>query len=436
MELGSVLARSPEKASPQTDGDLPFVGLDAIAPHSMHIAETVPFGTMRSLGSRFREGDVLYGRLRPYLNKVWSADRDGACSGELLVLRTTDKLDPRFLAYRLHGREFVDYASHAVTGDRPRLDFKQLAAFRTALPPLETQRRIVARIDELFSELDDGEGELARARADLETYRKALLKAAVIGELTADWREANLANEIAQVFLDGIGAPHTTKRARGSSIAPLDGDTAELIELPDTWLWTRIGKLGIVTGGVTKNAKRAALGITLPYLRVANVGAGRLDLARIESIGLTPGEVDRVKLVKGDLLIVEGNGSIDQIGRSAVWNGQIDPCVHQNHLIKVRFGDQRLAQWVQLWLRSPHGRHELEAKASSTSGLHTLSISKVESVRCPLPPSSELTRLLEITQDTLAFGETAEHDTAELGDNSATLRQSILAAAFRGELVQ
>src|SRR4051812_47988011 len=110
VELGSVLMRSPEKASPQSERELPFVGLDAIAPASMKVDDTVPFGIMKSLGSRFQAGDVLYGRLRPYLNKVWHADREGACSGELLVLRANRELEPRFLAYRLHSREFVDYA--------------------------------------------------------------------------------------------------------------------------------------------------------------------------------------------------------------------------------------------------------------------------------------------------------------------------------------
>ena len=108
------------------------------------------------------------------------------------------------------------------------------------------------------------------------------------------------------------------------------------------WHWTSVGELGDVSGGITKNSSKTNLPVTLPYLRVANVYANELRLDDIAEIGVTKAESARALLVKGDLLVVEGNGSIDQVGRVAVWSGRISPCLHQNHLIKVRFPSMAL----------------------------------------------------------------------------------------------
>lgn len=143
-----------------------------------------------------------------------------------------------------------------------------------------------------------------------------------------------------------------------------------------------------IQGGITKNKKREAMKLQLPYLRVANILPNELDLTEVKTIGLTEQECEAVRLISGDLLIVEGNGSDTQIGRSAIWNGQIDPCVHQNHLIRVRLRDEALPLYVQTFLSSSEGRRQIMAKAVNTSGLHTLSTRKIRSIEIPVPPFS------------------------------------------------
>lgn len=309
------------------------------------------------------------------------------------------------------------------------------------LPPVETQRRIIARIEELFAELDDGEAALARAWDDLKTYRKSLLKAAVTGELTADWREANPMQETGEQRLQRIvgetkASGSYEPKNRGKSLTMEGPSSDELSDLPETWTWASIGLLGVVSGGVTKNAKRSDAPIFMPYLRVANVYADRLDLRQIEKIGIEPSELPRVALQPNDLLIVEGNGSIDQIGRCAIWDGSIEPCVHQNHLIKVRFEEGYLARWCSLWLRSPLGRREMEQQASSTSGLHTLSISKVSNVRVPIGPEDELRLALSRAEGQIDDGRDCLAALDRHRQDGAALRQAILHSAFRGELIQ
>ena len=194
-------------------------------------------------------------------------------------------------------------------------------------------------------------------------------------------------------------------------------------------------QLGFVSGGITKSAKKAGNGEQLPYLRVANIQENDIDLSDIRLIGVGSSERRRVLLAPGDLLFVEGNGSADQIGRVALWDGSIEPCIHQNHLIKVRFAGVTVARWALTWFLSPHGKRLVRKAASSTSGLHTLSISKIGALPVPVPPVGErkfimdgAAALFDITQDTRTLIHTSLAQ-------ATRLRQSILSAAFSGKLV-
>ena len=154
----------------------------------------------------------------------------------------------------------------------------------------------------------------------------------------------------------------------------------------DDWPVKSLDSVADVQGGLTKNKKREKYELQLPYLRVANVLQGELDLSEMLSIGLTEAERDKTLLQTGDMLFVEGNGSRDQIGRLAIWDGSIDPCVHQNHLIRARLSDRVLPVFALAYFSSPIGREQIVAKAVSTSGLFTLSTGKIKTLFIPVPP--------------------------------------------------
>jgi type I restriction enzyme, S subunit len=152
VPIEMVVQLRSEKSDPRVEGHLPFVGMDDIETDGLTIAQTHPFAGMKSPGNRFRAGDMLYGRLRPYLNKTAVVDQKGACSGELLVLTPSAAIMVRYLQYFMHSRRYVGWISAAVSGDRPRVGFETLAGFAIPLAPLAEQRRIVARVDALFAE--------------------------------------------------------------------------------------------------------------------------------------------------------------------------------------------------------------------------------------------------------------------------------------------
>ena len=148
-----------------------------------------------------------------------------------------------------------------------------------------------------------------------------------------------------------------------------------------------LSEVAIITGGLTKNSNRNTFETKMPYLRVANVFYNRLDLREILKIGVKEEEIEKTLLQAGDLLFVEGNGSIEQIGRVAIWDGSIAPILHQNHLIKARFNNEIIApEYALFYFMLQDGRQQIISKSVSTSGLNTLSVNKVSSLLLPIPP--------------------------------------------------
>jgi type I restriction enzyme S subunit len=168
---------------------------------------------------------------------------------------------------------------------------------------------------------------------------------------------------------------------------------------------------------------------------VANVYTNRLDLTEVHRIGVSDSELERVTLQKDDMLVVEGNGSIGQIGRVALWDGSIDGCVHQNHLIKVRFADQMMSWYALVWCMSPYGRQQIMRVASSTAGLHTLSISKVQALPVPIPTSEELEIIRDRFEVMNSLVAKQREAIAAEARKSLTLRQAVLKSAFAGALI-
>ena len=192
-----------------------------------------------------------------------------------------------------------------------------------------------------------------------------------------------------------------------------------------------IGDLGEVQGGLQVSAKRKGHPIQVPYLRVANVHRGRLDLSVVKTLQVTEREFSRVCLEEGDLLVVEGHGNKAEIGRVGMWDGSIDPCVHQNHLIRVRCNRLRLLpRYAEAFLNSRDGRRALLRAANTTSGLNTISTSDVRSVAVSVPALSDQQRFVEAANRVDQHRSVLMRSAAEIDTLLASLQQR----AFRGEL--
>jgi type I restriction enzyme, S subunit len=159
---------------------------------------------------------------------------------------------------------------------------------------------------------------LKRMQTNLKRYRASVLKAACEGRLASHDPNDEPADRLLARMLAERRAKWEAEHPNKKYVEPAAPVTDALPALPVGWCWASVEQIGEVTGGLTKNQKRDALPTRLPYLRVANVYANELRLDDLLTIGVEGSEIKRVLLQDGDLLVVEGNGSTDQIGRVAI----------------------------------------------------------------------------------------------------------------------
>lgn len=163
----------------------------------------------------------------------------------------------------------------------------------------------------------------------------------------------------------------------------------------------RLDTVAEVSSGLTKNPNRSSFSLKMPYLRVANVLFDQIDLTDIQEIGVQGNEIEKSLLRAGDILFVEGNGSPEQIGRVAVWEAQIQSMLHQNHIIKARPDTAKvLSKYVMHYFMTEAGRNQILENAKTTSGLYTLSLSKIAGFLLPVAPIDIQERFVTFTEHT------------------------------------
>lgn len=336
----------------------------------------------------FQPGMVLYSKLRPYLRKVAIAPSRGVCSADMYPLMFDPlKVDTQFAMFSLLAEPFTRYAvAESRRARMPKLNRAQLLAWEMPLPEsVDVQRRIAAHLVEQLTAADAARRAAEERVAAVEMLHTAFLRVAFEAGTTGGWRNAKLA------------------------------DVAE------------------IGGGLQKTPGRKPVASHCPYLTVRNVQRGRLDLSHIERFEVSQPELERLRLVKGDILIVEGNGSPDQIGRNAVFDLDQTDWIYQNHVIRVRLGSDLLYPFVSLFLNSPEGKAQMIQRARSTSGLYTLSVDKVGSLEVPVPPIAEQSRLVQDLTSRMRAAEQLEKQCDDDSARIAALPPALLRAVFGEE---
>lgn len=392
VELGTICRQ--DRTIIQVNGSispLPYLGLEHVESQTGRIlrepAETIADeGTSTTFA--FDQRHVLYSKLRPYLNKVALPEYAGRCTTEMIPLLPT-AVDRVFLAWMLRRSATVAVAMQNRTGSRmPRADMDDLMRMLVPLPStVDEQHRIAERIEAYMAEI-------AAARAAAEA-------------------ELSAAEELAAAYLREV----------------FESDEAQ------GWEMKPVAQFARVTGGIQKQPSRSPQNFFRPYLTVRNVQRGWLDLARVENFEISPAELERYRLMDGDILIVEGNGSLDHIGRCALFHDELEDCIHQNHIIRIRVDpDQANPHFAALYLNSANGKVQMIDKARTSSGLYTLSVSKVQSLEIPLPSPKRQAELVELTTPYLSEVDALRNAIHARLERIEQLPTAVLEQAFSGEL--
>lgn len=319
---------------PKESGFKRYVGLTHLDSGSLKIWRWGSTADVEKQKMLFKSGDIIFGRRNAYLRRISVADFDGVCSAHAMVLRARPEVAlPEFLPFFMQTETFWQAALRNSAGSlSPTINWSNIAKEDFALPPLEEQGRIAEA--------------LQAAERTKNTYQSTLLSLQIVAEALGHTRASSSAQNYPLVDLEEVAS---------------------------------------VRYGLTVNQARRKSGSQAPYLRVANVQRGSLDLSEVKEIGVLPVD-DGFKLRHGDVLIVEGHADPTAIGRAAVWLDATPGMMHQNHLIRARCSEALNHDFLCMLINSPHGMVHFQSRAKSSSGLNTINSTVVKKYRIPLPP--------------------------------------------------
>jgi type I restriction enzyme S subunit len=371
----------------------------------------------RLLGSgKIESDDILY-CLRGSLGKaaiVRGLDR-GAIASSLVIIRPIEQGLSQFLYYFLVSPlgkdEILKYDNGSA---QPNLSAKSVQEYVVPIPPLAELRRIVGKLELLLGKVSSSQQRLSRVPGLLKRFRQSVLAAACSGKLTADWRKKN---------------PKT--QAYETDVPTDAGDHDD--ELPSNWLQTTLGPLiELVTSGSRGWAKYYADSGCL-FIRAQNINSDVLRLDDVAFVRL-PNKAEglRTRVQKDDILVTITGANVT---KSALVDCNLDDAYVSQHVALVRLTDRRLAPFLFHWIVSTaHGRKQLLESAYG-QGKPGLNLDNIRDVAIAIPPLAEQQEIVRRVEKLFAFAEQIEARLKLAQSHVDRITQSLLAKAFRGELV-
>mgnify|MGYP005910224983 FL=1 len=315
-------------------------------------------------------GDIVLNSMNVIICSVGLSNYYGAVSPVYYMLfpRNNIKTDIQYYNYLFQTTAFQQSLrgyGNGILEIRMRIQMQKLKTVLLPVPTFLEQSNITVYLDASLSKLNIL---LSKTRSSIEEYKK--LKQAVITRAV-------------------------TKGVRGEREMK-DSGVEWIGEIPKEWRKTQLRHCATIKSGITlgKSYSKDTVLIERPYLRVANVQGGYVDLNDLATIEVTPDEDLKYRLHSGDVLMTEG-GDRDKLGRGCVWHGKIEPCLHQNHVFAVQTNETiLLPEFLEYLTASDVGRSYFDVTAIKTTNLACTSSSKVLAFTIPLPPIEEQVQII------------------------------------------
>ena len=311
--------------------------------------------------------------MRSFQGGLEYSTKSGAISSAYVMLvPNLELVYPRFYRWLLKSSVYIDALQRTtnMVRDGQAMRYSNFAQVRLFALPLDEQK---SRADFLDLECSSIDKILFKTRSSIEEYKK--LKQAVITQAV-------------------------TKGVRGEREMK-DSGVKWIGEIPKEWRKTQLRHCATIKSGITlgKSYSKDTVLIERPYLRVANVQGGYVDLNDLATIQVTPDEDLKYRLHSGDVLMTEG-GDRDKLGRGCVWHGEIEPCLHQNHVFAVQTNETiLLPEFLEYLTASDVGRSYFDVTAIKTTNLACTSSSKVLAFTIPLPPIEEQIEIVSFIKE-------------------------------------
>ena len=454
-----------DKAGIPDDLEISFVPMPAVQIESgiIDVSGKRRFSEVKKGYTPFREGDVLFAKITPCMENGKMAvvpeviNGIGFGSTEFHVLRALSGVNAKYVYYYVSSQGFRREADHNMSGavGQRRVTTPYLSSCEIPLPPTNEQHRIVAKIEELFSELDKGIENLKTARAQLKVYRQALLKHAFEGKLTAQWRKENqdkletadallkrIQQERAQRYQQQL-ADWETSGKQGSkpktpkTLPPLTAEElAELPELPEGWGWCKLGDFieSIDAGKSFKCDEREPRGNEIGVAKVSAVTWGEYDESESKTCTDTSKENEAYLIRSGDFILSRAN-TIDLVGACVIARKVTKKIMLSDKTLRIRFDGFSQEYFLQ-YLGSRIGRKQImRLSTGNQESMRNIGQERIRSITVPICSVVEADAVIESLAARLSEVDQLELTIATSLQQSEALRQSILKKAFSGQLV-
>lgn len=395
VRLGFLLQSSKEKTDEFSNADLKYVGLEHMQKDGGIVAYDSAKG-VKSLKNVFHPQQILYGKLRPYLNKHDIATFDGVCSTDILVFNIASDTIPKFINFFLDQDTFIEYAVSNSKGiNLPRVSESVVLDAKCPLPPLAEQQRIVDHIESLFAKLDEAKQKAQDALDSFETRKAAILHKAFTGELTAQWRKEH-----------GIGT--------------------------ESWEEKTINDIGDVKGG-----KRIPKGMELTYENTGHpyLKAGNLKQGTVIASGMMYVTDEILECIK-NYTVSAGDVYITNVGACIGDCGIIPPEYDGANLTENAVKITNLKcnnKWLSYYLSGSSVQQNIKSMIASAT-LGKLSIANIKKIELNIPTSlDEQIEIVRILDNLFAKEQQAKKAAEKVLEQIDLIKKAILARAFRGE---
>ena len=343
-----------------------------------------------------------------------------AFQNTLIRVRPDATVDSRWLMYRINAdAELGGFLKLARGSGIFHLGSTRTSKWPIAVPPLAEQHVIVAAIERMLSKLSAAEGALATSGRRLLKLHDSSLRQAVYGEWPGTLQSRH-------------AVPAAWPRAGKGVSTP---EAPEDIALPLGWRWAALDQIAEIQSGAAKSRKLDGADdcVERPYLSVANVQRGHLQLDDVGTMWVKKSKLDALTLQSGDILFNEG-GDKDKLGRGWIWEGQISGCVHQNHVFRARLLTEDIdPRWVSHW-GNIFGRWWFYARGNQTTGIASINKTVLRALPVAIPPRDVQQQLLEQIDKSASLVAAVREALHASETRAAALRRSILKAAFEGRL--
>jgi len=385
------------------------------------VASNRPF---KSTKNSFKKGDVLYGKLRPYLNKIIIANDDGVCTTEIIPMNAEPTCCNKYLFFWLKSSTFLGYVSDVSYGvNMPRLGTSDGLKAPLRLAPLAEQKIIAEKLDTLLAQVDSTKARLEQIPKILKRFRQAVLAAAVSGHLTETWRNKHCNIDINNISVSKYKPNNGLFEQAKSSVS----------EIPSSWqIIPSAHLIEYITSGSRGWADYYSTEGAL-FLRMSNVryNTTKLDLNDLQFVNL-PGSVEGKRShVKVDDIIISLTADV---GRVARIDKDLGEAYINQHLALVRPTRNIDSEYFALCIASQNiGVKQIQffKKGATKAGL---GLDDIRSLAIPFPPLSEQQEIVRRVEQLFAYADTIEKQVNNALARVNNLTQSILAKAFRGEL--